>query len=147
MMFAQWPSWLSRSPSVRRPVIRLWRVLLRAQRATVANAVLVVRRPDGCILALALPSGELRLPDKQLDAWVPIDTQVEEWLEQLLESSCAPSLVAVDGTPGRKGVTFLYVADAGASASDQGKGTWLDPDVALGTVPADDRRLLILSKC
>src|ERR1700687_4837217 len=103
-MFAQW---VSRSPSVRRPAIKLWRVLLRVQRATFANAVLVGRNRDGRVLALPSPAGGLRLPEKQLDAWIPIPTQVEACLEELLHESSPPSLVAVDGTPGREGVTFL----------------------------------------
>ena len=46
-----------------------WRVLLRVQRSTLASAVLVVRRHDGRVLALASTSGELRLPLKELDGW------------------------------------------------------------------------------
>ena len=144
MMFAQWPSWLSRSPSVRRHVIRLWRVLLRAQRATVANAVLVVRRRDGHILASASPSGELRLPDKQLDAWIPITTQVEEWLDQLLQQRPAPALVAVDGTPGPKGVTFLYAATTDSPVARGRDEVWLEPDMAASDLSSEHSRLLLL---
>ena len=86
----------SRSPFIRRRVIKLWRVLLRVQRASLANAVLVLRRHDGHILVLPSPSGGLRLPVKQLDAWIPIATQVEAWLGQLLEEKSTPSLVAID---------------------------------------------------
>jgi hypothetical protein len=145
-MFSQWPSWLSRSPRIRRFVIKLWRVFLRVQRSTFANAVLVVRQQDGRVLALPSTSGELRLPLKQLDGWTAVTTQVEEWLEQLLEPGQTPKLVAIDGTPGRQGVTFLYSAEVPSSASDHTNGVWLEVDVPLPTLNSGDRRLLLLSK-
>jgi len=145
-MFSQWPSWLSRSPRVRRPVIKLWRVFLRVQRSTLANAVLVVRRQDGRVLALPSTSGEPRLPLKELDGWKAVPTQVEEWLEQLLQQRQTPKLVAIEGTPGRKGVTFLYAAEVPSSASDHANGIWLDADVAMPTLNSGDRCLLRLSK-
>ena len=75
-------NWVFRSRFRRRALIKAWRMLLRAQRATLANAVLVVRRQDGWVLALASTSGELRLPLKELDGWKAVTTQVEEWLER-----------------------------------------------------------------
>jgi hypothetical protein len=143
-MFSQWPTWLSRWPFVRRSVIKFWRVLLRIQRASLAKAVLVVRRQDDLILVFASPSGELQLPDKQLDAWVPITTQVEEWLDQLLPQASAPSLVSVDGTPGSEGVTFLYTAKGEAVHTQSGEGTWLHPDIAAVRLGSRDNRLLCL---
>jgi hypothetical protein len=143
MMFAQWPSWLSRSPAVRRPVIKLWRLLLRVLRATSAQAVLVVRRRDGRVLVLLSPSGDLRLPVKQLDAWIPIPTQVEIWLEGLIQQSSTPSLVAVDGSPGKEGVTFLYGSEI-ESVSAKSEDVWLDPEAAAVNLRGNDHRLLLL---
>jgi hypothetical protein len=114
------------------------------QRATFANAVLVVRRPDGRLLALPSPSGRLRLPDKQLDAWIPITTQVEEWLEQLLHQGSKPSLVVVDGTPGQKGVTFLYAATIESALAESSEEVWLEPDGAASGLSSKHSRLLLL---
>jgi len=143
-VIAEWSSWLSRSPSVRRPVIKLWRVLLRVQRATFAHAVLVVRRRDGPVLVWLSPCGRLRLPVKQLDAWIPITTQVEEWLKRLSPQSSVPVLVAVDGTPGREGVTFLYAANVDPGRAQGGEEVWLEPDIAASRLDGNDGRLLLL---
>jgi hypothetical protein len=144
-MLAQWQSWLSHSPAIRRPVIKLWRVLLRLQRATLANAVLVLRRDDGSILVLRSPSGSLQLPDMQLEAWIPIPTQVESWLSQILQVDATPSLVAIEGAPGREGVTFLYAATTEPLlAKKAGDELWLDKDVAISSLSATDGRLLRL---
>ena len=91
-------NWVFGSRFRRRALIKVWRVLLRVQRATLANAVLVVRREDGWVLALSSTSGELRLPIKELDGWKAVTAQVEEWLEQLLQQRQTPKLVAIDGT-------------------------------------------------
>jgi hypothetical protein len=72
--------------------------------------------------------------------------QVEEWLEQLLQQRQTPKLIAIDGVPGRQGVTFVYSAEAGEALPDHASGVWLDPEVALPTLPLRDRRLLLLSK-
>ena len=143
LMFAEWPSWLSRSPFLRRRVIKLWRVLLRMQRASLANAVLVLRRRDGRVLVLPSPSGGLRLPVKHLDAWIPIAAQVEEWLGQLLQEKSTPSLVAIDGTPAEE-VTFVYVATAASPSVNTGDQLWLDTDVAASRLRNEDGRLLRL---
>ena len=139
-------NWVFSSRFRRRALIKAWRVFLRVQRATLANAVLVVRRQDGCVLALSSTSGELRLPLKELDGWKAVTTQVEEWLEQLLQQRQTPKLVAIEGAPGRQGVTFIYCAEAGAAFPDHESGVWLDPKIALPTLPSGDRRLLLLSK-
>jgi hypothetical protein len=135
--------WVFRSRFRRRVLIKAWRMLLRAQRATLANAVLIVRRQDGWVLTLSSTSGEPRLPVKELDGWKAVSTQVEEWLEQLLRLRQTPKLVAIEGTPGRSGITFIYCAVAGA-AFPHANGVWLDPEIALPTLPSFDRRLLLL---
>jgi hypothetical protein len=142
-MFAEWPSWLSRSPFLRRRVIKLWRVLLRMQRASLANAVLVLRGRDGRVLVIQSPSGRFQLPVKQLDAWIPIATQVEEWLHQLLQERPTPTLVAIDGTPAEE-VTFVYVATAALPSVKTGDQLWLDTDAATSSLRNEDGRLLRL---
>ena len=143
-MFEQWPSWIARNPTIRRTAIKLWRVLLRMQRATLAKAVLVVRGRDGRILVLRFPAGTLELPVTQIDAWVPITTQIEAWLEHSLQQSSSPSLVAVDGTPGREGVTFLYAARLQCAPPESEGALWLEPDVATSRLDKNGSRLLAL---
>ena len=138
-------NWVFGSRFRRRALIKAWRMLLRVQRATLANAVLVVRRRDGCVLALSSTSGELRLPLKELDGWKVVTAQVEEWLEQLLRQRQTPKLVAIDGTPGRQGVTFIFCAEASADFPEA-SAAWLDPQIALFTLSSRDRRLLLLSQ-
>ena len=140
-----WSDWLFRSRFRRRTIIKSWRVLLRVQRATLASAVLVVRRGDGSVLALPSTSGALALPRKELDGWRPIGTQVEEWLVQILRHTSTFQLQAIDGTPGRKGVTFLYSADTDASPPEAGC-MWLDAELAPSALSVGDRRLLLMSK-
>jgi hypothetical protein len=143
-MFEQWPSLIARNPTVRRTAIKLWRVLLRMQRATLAKAVLVVRERDGRIFVLRSPSGALELPVTPIDAWVPITTQIEAWLARLLQQSASPSLVAVDGTPGREGVTFLYAARLQCTPPESEGALWLEPDVAALGLDQNGSRLLAL---
>ena len=144
-MLDEMNNWVFSSRLRRRTLFKAWRLFLRVQRATLANAVLVVRRQNGCVLALPSLSGEPRLPLMELDGWQAVTTQIEEWLEQLLQQRQTPKLVAIDGTPGRKGVTFIYCAEAGAVCPDHAGGVWLDPEIALRTLPSGDRRLLVLS--
>jgi hypothetical protein len=144
-MFSQWSSWLSRSPRVRRIVIKSWRVYLRVQRATLGRAVLVVRSHNGHVLAFATNSGELRLPSKELDGWRAVTTQVEEWISQLNPKMSRPRLLTIEGMPSGPGVTFVYSAEA-ASVSSQRDAVWLDPKDELSVLSIGDQRLLVLSK-
>lgn len=141
-MLDEWMNWVFRSRVRRHLLMRAWRVLLRVQRSTLASAVLVVRRHDGRVLALASTSGELRLPLKELDGWKAVTTQVAEWLDQLVEQRQTPHLMAIEGTP-RQGMTFLYSAEAVRCAT---KGIWVDADVAAPTLNQHDRQLLLLSE-
>jgi hypothetical protein len=143
MLFSERPVWIARNPALRRTAVKAWRGLLRMQRATFANAILVVRNSDGRVLLIRAPTGELRLPTIPLDAWLPIPTQVEEWLEEVLQQRSTPSLVAIDGTPGREGVTFLYAATL-ETPSERGDELWLEPDVAAGALGGNDNRFLLL---
>jgi hypothetical protein len=141
MLFAERPAWIARNPSLRHAAVQLWRRLLRLQRATCATAVLVVSDEDGRVLVLRQPSGHRRLPSKPLDAWLPIPTQVEAWLEAMLQRRCTPALVAVDGTPSREGVTFLYAATL-AAPTTKAADLWLEPSAA--NLGPNDNRLLLL---
>ena len=143
MLFSERPVWIARNPALRQTAVKIWRGLLRMQRATFANAVLVVRNSDGHVLVIPAPSGEPRLPAKPLDAWLPITTQVEELLEQVLHQRATPSLVATDGTPGWEGITFLYAATLEAP-SEGGTELWLEPDIAASGLDGNDSRLLLL---
>jgi hypothetical protein len=142
-MFDDWPAWALRFPSVRRVAIKMWRMLLRVQRATLAKAVLVLRREDGSILVLASPSGELALPAIELDAWRPVTTQVEALLGELLQERPSPALSFVNGTPGAEGVTFVYAATIDSARAGSLGGTWLAPEMALRALPSRDRLLLL----
>jgi hypothetical protein len=144
MLFSERPYWLARNPVLRRNAVHVWRGLLRMRRATFAKAVLVARHNDGRVLVVRAASGAMRLPAKSLDAWLPIATQVEEMLEQLLQQRPTPSLVAIDGTPSWEGVTFLYTATLKAPAA-KGHAIWLELDVAPAAVSGNDNRLIRLS--
>jgi hypothetical protein len=144
MLFSERPVWIARNPTLRRAAIHAWRKLLRMQRATFADAILVVRNKDGRILVVRSPSGELRLPARPLDAWVPITTQVEDWLDEMLQQRSTPSLVAIDGTPSREGITFLYGAPLEVLVEGDNE-LWLEPDVAAAALGGNDKRLLHLA--
>jgi hypothetical protein len=144
MLFSERPVWIARNPALRRAAIHTWRKLLRMQRATFANAVLIVHTKNGLILVVRSPSGELRLPAKPLNAWLTVTTQVEDWLEEMLQLRSTPSLVAIDGTPSRQGVTFLYAATLQALVEGEDV-IWLEPDVAAAALGGNDKRLLRLA--
>ena len=145
-MFDDWSDWLFRSRFRRRTIIKSWRVLLRMQRATLAYAVLIVHnKGDGSILAFPSTSGAVELPRKELDGRRPIGAQVEEWLDQILRQASQAKLQAIDGTPGRKGVTFLYSADIDAIPPGD-DCMWLDAKLAPSALSVGDRRLLLMSK-
>ena len=145
MLFTERPAWIARNPALRRTAVKTWRRLLRMQRATLANAVLVVRKSDGRVLVVQAPSGELQLPAMLLDAWLPITTQVEELLEQVAHQRSTPSLVAIDGTPSSEGVTFVYAAMLEAPP-EQGEELWLEQDVAAAALGSNDNRLLLAGR-
>jgi hypothetical protein len=140
-MLEELNSWIFRSPLLRRTLIKALRMFLRVQRSTLANAVLVVRRPDGHVLALPSASGQLALPRMELDGRQVVPSQVEEWLTDLLRERQTPKLVSIEGTPGRGGVTFLFKADISAS-QEQTDGIWIDDDAAAMLDPSDRKRLL-----
>lgn len=125
-------------------VIKLWRILLRLQRATLAEAVLIIYGDDGRVLVRALPSGRLELPRQALSGWIPIEKQVDAWLAQLPYEKSAPAFVSLEGTPGVEGVTFLYTAKLEATAYSESGDLWLDYEAAKVALSASDRHLLSL---
>jgi hypothetical protein len=140
-MFTEASSWLSHSPRLRRRVMKLWRALLRLQRASLARAVLVARRDDDCVLVGYSGTGEMRLPSLDLDGWQAVGTQVQEWLDQISRKGSTLQLKAIDGTPGHEGVTFLYAAEVNGLQPGAGY-TWLEPELAPSALSPRDRRLL-----
>jgi hypothetical protein len=144
-VFEQAPEWVSRSPRIRKLVIKLWRACLRVQRATLAKVVLVAWRHDHYVLGITTSSGELRLPSLQLDGWEPVGLQVQNWLDDLLRQPSSPQLEIIDGTPGQKGVTFLYSARVSRSLDDS-RLRWLEPEFASSVLSVEDRRLLRIGK-
>ena len=139
-MLEKWSNWVFRSPFRRRSLIKAWRAVLRVQRSTLADAVLVALRQDGRVLALPSASGQLALPRMELDGRQVVPSQVEEWLTDLLRERQTPKLVSIEGTPGRGGVTFLFKADISAS-QEQTDGIWIDDDAAAMLDPSDRKRL------
>lgn len=143
-MFEEAPEWISRSPRIRRVIVKIWRAYLRVDRATLAQAVIVARRQDNFVLAVACSNG-LKLPTLELDGWEPVGTQVQQWAGRMLRNSSDIQLQAIDGTPGERGVTFLYSMFA-VGASSEIAATWLEAGFAASTFPVCDSRLLQMSR-
>lgn len=53
------------------------------------------------------------------------------------------SLVAIEGTPGKGGVTFLYAAMVELAVAKTDELIWLKPDIAASGLHGYDKRLLI----
>ena len=123
--------------------MKVWRVFLRLQRATLARAVLLARRSDGAVLALSTDSNELMLPTKNLNGWEVVTTQVEDLVDDAISQRQTPRLVAVLGTPSRSGVTFVFSAEIPASASGEVEGIWLQRPATHPLLRASDRELLL----
>jgi hypothetical protein len=141
-MFTEAPSWLARYPRIRKVVSKIWRAFLRVQRATLANAVLVARRPDDCVLAVNSSTG-FGLPTLELNGWKTVGKQVQEWVDRISRQPSAPKLRAVDGTPSREGITFLYSTHLEGPLSGENY-TWLEAELAPSAFCERDRRLLLL---
>jgi hypothetical protein len=132
--------WGSKHPKLRRPFMQLYRRWWRVRRATLAKAVLIIQNNTGGVLALP-SSGPLRLPFIDLHARDAITTQVEARVREILNQYCNASLIAIDGTPGPDGVTFLYGAAYEGDMSRE-RHFWFDPDVAVSRLSKADSRLL-----
>ncbi len=144
-MLTELLGWGSKYPRLRRPFIQLYRRVWRVRRAALAKAILVIQNDTGGVLMFP-SSGMLRLPFIDLHAWEAVTTQVEARAREILNQHCNASLVAVEGTPSLKGVTFLYSAGAKDAAPVEGQ-LWVDPKNASSCcLTDDDLRLLHLCR-
>jgi hypothetical protein len=140
-MRSDWRETLSESPRIRRKVMKVWRALLRLERATLAYGILVLRRNDDRLLLLQSPTGESHLPFKELEGWSPIPDQIEDWLAELRpKEALKPKLVCVDGTPDHDGVCFVYTASIQDDTREGGE-LWLSPHEAASILGERERRL------
>jgi hypothetical protein len=121
-------------------MMTLSRLHWRMQRATHASAVVVVRSRDGRVLLLRHPSGMLQLPRKELDGWITIAHQVEDWLNDLLTQSAAISLVSVEGSCGD--FTFVYTAKIDNPPVMPSAARWLAPDLSAVSLKNEEAALL-----
>jgi hypothetical protein len=123
-------------------VMKVWRAVLRLERATLAHGILVLRRNDDRLLLLHSPTGESHLPIKELEGWSPICEQIGEWLAELRPKEAPrPTLVCVDGTPGHDGVCFVYTARI-QDDTRRGGELWLAPHEAASILGERERRLV-----
>jgi hypothetical protein len=144
-MLTELLGWGSKYPGLRRPFMQLYRRAWRVRRATLAKAVLVIQNDTGGVLMFP-SSGALRLPFIDLHAWEATTTQVEAHAREILNQNCNASLVAVEGTPSLKGVTFLYSA-APKNVAPSGGQLWVQPkDAASPCLTEADLRLLHLCR-
>lgn len=132
----------SEYPKLRRPITQLYRRAWRIRRATLAQAVLVIQNKSGRVLTLR-NSGQLALPFIDLHAGEAITTQVEDRARAILNGDCGVSLVAVEGTPSRKGVTFLYSGSVTDAPLVEG-WFWIDPAITGGRLTETESRHLSL---
>jgi hypothetical protein len=140
-MLTELLGWGSKYPRLRRPFMQLYRRAWRVRRATLAKAVLIIQNDtDGVLVRPS--SGILSLPFIDLHAREPIITQVEARARDILNQHCNASLVAVDGTPSLKGVTFLYSAAPKDAVPVEGP-LWVDPKNAASCCLTDDDLRLV----
>jgi hypothetical protein len=140
-LFSEQPYWLARNPSLRRAAVKLWRKLLRLQRATVADVKLVVRDERGRTLAIPSALGELRLPGKALDGWRNITIQVQEFVEELLGTDGNPRLLTIEGAPSARGMTFVFSVSVEGQL-ETGDAVWVEPNAPVHS--SEVERLLLL---
>ena len=134
---------LSKTPAVRRPIIKFLRILMRARRATFAHAVLIVRSSDGRILTFNSPSKGACLPRREIAPRISIQTQVESWLQEFSAYQAAPSLVAIKGVPSWEGLSFIYAVRIETVCSPANEAMWLDQKTAASVLSSIDYELLV----
>ena len=122
-----WP-WRVTSKPMRALIFRPLRFFIRARRASLARAVLVVRNTSGDVLVHSNRLGEVRLPSLELNGWYPSAPQVEDWARQILGRDLKPVFAAIDGHCGD--LRLIFMARASASAETHGEMRWLTPDDA-----------------
>lgn len=106
----------------------------------------MVRDRQGRLLALNGPGGSLSLAGGSVDAEKPVPSQVRDYLRSEPPGirNAVPELIAIEGR-GATGFMFVFLVHAGAGASPSIAGwTWIDPSRLVGSLDAEDRRLVSL---
>jgi hypothetical protein len=73
------------------------RIPLRLLPASLAEAAVVLRNGDGCVLVVNRVPGQLHLPGLALTGWHVAQHQVENFLKELLGVAVPASLVSLEG--------------------------------------------------
>ena len=106
-------------------IFRPLRFYIRARRASLARAVLVVRNADGSVLVQRDRAGYPQLPCIPLNAWQPIAPQVESGAQQILGRDVNPQFQTIEGRCGD--VIFVYATDALEAVDLIREARWLKP--------------------
>lgn len=75
--------------------------------------------------------------------WLASDSKPSRNLARAVVAPTTASLVAIEGTPGKGGVTFLYAAMVELAVAKTDELIWLKPDIAASGLHGYDKRLLI----
>jgi hypothetical protein len=118
---------------MRAMVFRPLRFYIRAQRASLARAVLVVRNADGSVLIQLDRTGKMGLPSFELDGWQPSMPQVEGWAEQVFGRNLRPALAAIEGHCGE--LELIYTTRPVTSAEINREARWLTSSSAAEHLP------------
>ncbi len=134
-----WP-WRIASKPMRAMMFRPLRFCIRAKRASLARAVLVVRNADGSVLVRPDRSGHLHLPFIPLNAWQPIAQQVESRAQQILGRNLSPEFQAIEGRCGD--IMFVYTTDTLSSVDAAEEARWLTPQSTAQHLSSADLRCI-----
>ena len=130
-----WP-WRIASKPMRAMMFRPLRFYIRAKRASLARAVLVVCNADGAVLIQSDSSGHLHLPTIPLNAWRPIAPQVETIARQILGRDLKPRFQTIEGRCGD--VIFVYATDALDALDLIREARWLKPQLITENLSSTD---------
>ena len=134
-----WP-WRIASKPMRAMMFRPLRFYIRAKRASLARAVLVVRNADGDVLVQSDRSGHLHLPTIPLNAWQPIPPQVESGARQILGRDLSPEFQTIEGRCGD--IIFVYATDPLSSVAVVEEARWLTPESTTTHLSTSDLQCL-----
>jgi len=130
-----WPWRLSSRP-MRALIFRPMRFYIRARRASLSTAVLVVRSGSGEVLVKANKSSGHSLPRMELNCWQPFLPQIEDWAEEFTSHAFSPTLTAVEARCGD--FTFVYSSRLVSSECISSATCWLTPEVAAQSLCSTD---------
>ena len=122
-----WP-WRISSKPMRALIFIPLRFLIRARRASLASAVLIVRNVDGGVLVQCNGLGDMCLPRLELNGWQSSAPQVESWAKQILGCDLRPVFQAVEGCCGD--LRLIYATRDLASPDANSGAHWLMPQQA-----------------